>query len=56
MNKLKLIQNFLRYLSQKGISPKSLKFYKSDIASFLAWAKNEKINKNLIKKFRINFI
>jgi hypothetical protein len=51
MNKLKLIQNFLRYLSQKGISPKSLKFYKSDIASFLAWAKNEKINKNLIKRY-----
>ncbi len=47
----KQIQNFLRYLLDKGVSASSLKYYKSDISSFLSWAGNRKVETKLIREY-----
>jgi hypothetical protein len=47
----KQIQNFLRYLLEKGVSASSLKYYKSDISSFLAWAGNRKVDTKLVREY-----
>lgn len=47
----KLIQNFLRHLIDKGVSRSSLKYYKSDISSFLSWAGNRNIDNKLVREY-----
>ncbi|MFZ3301207.1 MAG: LamG-like jellyroll fold domain-containing protein [Microgenomates group bacterium] len=47
----KIIQNFLRYLISKGVSTSSLKYYKSDIANFLSWAADRKIDNKLVREY-----
>ena len=45
------IINFLKYLSLHGVSPKSLKYYKSDLLQFLTWAGTRKISQALIQEY-----
>lgn len=47
----KIINNFLRYLVDKGVSPTSLKYYKSDISNFLQWKGNKELTNNLVKEY-----
>lgn len=47
----KLIQNFLRHLIDKGVSRSSLKYYKSDISSFLSWTGSRKIDSKLVREY-----
>ena len=45
------INKFLRYLEIRGVSRKSLKFYKSDIKNFLVWANNKKVTSSLVREY-----
>src|SRR3989339_972256 len=47
----KMIEDFLKYLSLHGVSPKSLKYYKSDLLNFLTWANGKKVSQNLINEY-----
>lgn len=51
MNNIKLINNFLRYLTEKGVSINSLKYYKSDIVNFLKWKGQREISNSLVKEY-----
>ncbi|EKE04989.1 MAG: complement C1q protein [uncultured bacterium] len=51
MNRQTQILNFLRYLISHGVSPKSLKYYKSDLVNFLTWANERRINQTLINEY-----
>jgi hypothetical protein len=45
------IEEFLKYLSLRGVSQKSLKYYKSDIVNFLHFSKDRKIDRSLITEY-----
>lgn len=51
MYRERIIKNFLRYLTDNGVSSSSLRFYKSDIVNFLNWANGRKINKDLVNEY-----
>ena len=45
------IEEFLKYLSLRGVSQKSLKYYKSDIVNFLHFSKDRKIDRSLVTEY-----
>jgi hypothetical protein len=48
---LKLVNNFLKYLKENGVSSNSLKFYKSDIVNFLNWKGEKEITTTVVKEY-----